>query len=164
MVRFNMFDAFEDVTTNGNSIRGLPATHRYNNTNRFWPEATTFSNAHYSADSRVTSLVAEQNSTVGANIANNFRIGNTWAIPSERGYSGGDFPMIEVMEPEGATPNVYYMSLGNELVTVGNLHQNNNFSVSHTLTYSAGQHTTTGGADFEHMTVYHAFDPVRHSW
>lgn len=128
MVRFNTFEAFQDVTINGNSIRGLPATERYNNTNRFGSEAITFSNAHYSADSRVTSLVAELNSTFGPNIANNFRIGNTWAIPSERGYSGGVFPMIEILEPEGATPNVYYMSLGNELFTVGNLLENNTFS------------------------------------
>ena len=164
MVRFNTFDSFADVTINGNSIRGLPATHRYNNTNRFGPEAITFSNAHYSADSRVTSVVAELNSTFGPNIANNFRIGNTWAVPSERGYSGGDFPMIEVMEPEGATPNVYYMSLGNELFTVGNLLENNTFSASNTLTYSARRHTITTGVNFEYMTFYNAFNPVWNSW
>src|SRR5690625_7028620 len=72
--------------------------------------------------------------------------------------------MIKVMQPEGATPNVYYMSLGNELFTVGNLLENNTFSVSNTLTYSAGQHTITGGANFEYMTFYNAFNPVWNSW
>ena len=164
MLRFNTFNAFEDDLINGNSIRGFPGTERYRNTNRSGPEALTFANGHYSTDSRVTSLVAELNSTFGNNIANSFRIGNTWATPREQSVSGGTFPMIEVMEPLDGNPNVYYMAMGNELFRIGNLLENDTFSISNTLTYFTGRNTITAGANFEYMTFANAFNPVWNSW
>lgn len=164
MLRFNSFTAFEDNLINGNSIRGFPGSERYRNTDRFGSEALTFANGHYSTDSRVTSLVGELNSTFGNNISNSLRIGNTWAVPNEQSVGGGDFPMIEIMEPEGGNPNVYYMSLGNELFRIGNLLENDTFNVSNTLTYFAGAHTITAGVNFEYMTFANAFNPVWNSW
>lgn len=165
MVRFNMFDSFVDNFVNGNSIRGFPASERYTNTNRFGPEAITFRNSHYSTDATVTSIVAELNSAFGNNLANSFRIGNTWSTPQQRSVPGGDvFPMIEVMEPLGGNPNVYYMSIGNELFTVGNLLENDTFNVENTLTYFMGRNTITAGASFEYMTFANAFNPVWNSW
>ena len=164
MLRFNTFDSFEDVSINPNSIRGFSPSERHRNTNRFGPEAITFANGHYSADSRVTSLVAELNSTFGDNLANSFRIGNTWATPTEQSVGGGDFPMIEVMEPMEGNPNVYYMALGNELFRIGNLLENDTFSISNTLTYFTGRNTITGGLNFEYMTFANAFNPVWNSW
>lgn len=165
MVRFNMFDSFVDNFVNGNSIRGFPASERYTNTNRFGPEAITFRNSHYSTDASVTSIVAELNSSFGNNLANSFRVGNTWSTPQQRSVPGGDvFPMIEVMEPLGANPNVYFMSIGNELFTVGNLLENDTFNVENTLTYFTGRNTITAGASFEYMTFANAFNPVWNSW
>jgi hypothetical protein len=164
MLRFNTFDSFQDVTINGNSIRGFGQSERYTNTNRFGPEAITFANGHFSADSRVTSLVAELNSTISDNLANSLRIANTWATPTEQSVGGGDFPMIEVMEPMEGNPNVYYMSLGNELFRIGNLLENDTFSVSNTLTYFTGRNTITAGFNFEYMTFANAFNPVWNSW
>lgn len=164
MVRFNTFDTFRDVLVNGNSIRGFPATERFLNTRRFGPEAITFQNAHYTTQARVTSLVGEVNSTFGNNLANSLRISQTWATPQERGVGGGPFPFIEVMEPLEGNPNVYYMSLGNELFSVGNLLHNNTLSASNTVTYFRGRHTITGGAHFEYMTFENAFNPVWNSW
>lgn len=165
MVRFNLFDSFVDNFVNGNSIRGFPGSERYRNTNRFGPEAITFRNSHYSTDATVTSIVAELNSSFGNNLANSFRIGNTWSTPQQRSVPGGDvFPMIEVMEPLGGNPNVYYMSIGNELFTVGNLLENDTFNVENTLTYFTGRNTITAGASFEYMTFANAFNPVWNSW
>ncbi len=164
MLRFNTFSAFEDELINGNSIRGFPGTERHRNTNRFGTEAITFGNGHYSTDSRVTSLVAELNSTLSDNLANSFRIGNTWATPREQSVDGGTFPMIEVMEPLGGNPNVYYMSMGNELFRIGNLLNNDTFNVSNTLTYFRGRHTLTAGVNFEYMTFENAFNPTWNSW
>lgn len=165
MVRFNMFDSFVDNFVNGNSIRGFPASERYTNTNRFGPEAITFRNSHYSTDATVTSIVAELNSSFGNNLANSFRVGNTWSTPQQRSVPGGDvFPMIEVMEPLGGNPNVYYMSIGNELFTVGNLLENDTFNIENTLTYFTGRNTITAGASFEYMTFANAFNPVWNSW
>lgn len=152
MIRFNSFDSFNDVLINGNSIRGFPGSERFRNTSRRGPEAITFANGHFSADSRVTSLVGEINSTLSDNLANSFRIGNTWATPTEQSVGGGDFPMIEVMEPLEGNPNVYYMAMGNELFRVGNLLNNDTFSISNTLTYFTGRNTITAGANFEYMT------------
>lgn len=164
MVRFNTFSAFEDNLINGNSIRGFPGSERYRNTNRSGPEALTFANGHYSTDTRITSLVGELNSTFGNNISNSLQIGNTWAVPNEQSVGGGDFPMIEIMEPLDGNPNVYYMSMGNELFRIGNLLENDTFNISNTLTYFAGRNTITAGASYEYMTFANAFNPVWNSW
>jgi len=165
MVRFNRFDSFNDITINGNSIRGFPSSERYFNTSRSGPDALTFRNAHYSVDNVITSLVGEINSTLTDNLANSFNIGYTWVTDPQRSVPGGaTFPMIEVMEPLGGDPNVYYMSMGNELFTVGNLLDNDVFSVSNNMTYFAGRNTFTAGANFEYMTFANAFNPVWNSW
>lgn len=165
MVRFNRFDSFRDVSINGNSIRGFDSSERYRNTFRDGPEAITFRNANYSVDNVITSIVAELNSAFSDNLANNFRVGYTWVTDPQRSVPGGaTFPMIEVMEPLEGNPNVYYMSLGNELFTVGNLLENDTFNISNTLTYFAGRHTITAGANFELMTFANAFNPVWNSW
>lgn len=165
MVRFNRFDSFRDVNINGNSIRGFPGSERFRNTNRSGPEALTFRNANYSVDNVITSIVGEVNSTFGDNIANSFRAGYTWVTDPQRSVPGGErFPMIEIMEPLEGNPNVYYMSLGNELFTVGNLLENDTFSISNTLTYFTGRNTITAGVNFEHMTFANAFNPVWNSW
>ncbi len=165
MVRFNRFDSFRDVNINGNSIRGFPGSERFRNTNRSGPEALTFRNANYSVDNVITSIVGEVNSTFGDNIANSFRAGYTWVTDPQRSVPGGEtFPMIEIMEPLDGNPNVYYMSMGNELFTVGNLLENDTFSISNTLTYFTGRNTITAGANFEHMTFANAFNPVWNSW
>lgn len=166
MVRFNRFDSFRDVSINGNSIRGFPGSERYRNTNRFGPEAITFRNANYSVDNVITSIVGELNSTLSDNLANNFRVGYTWVTDPQRSVPNDQtFPMIEVMEPlPGGSPNTYYMSLGNELFTVGNLLENNTFNISNTLTYFTGRNTITAGATFEYMTFANAFNPVWNSW
>jgi hypothetical protein len=165
MVRLNRYDAFNDVNINGNSIRGFPASERYTDTNRFGPEAITFRNANYSVDNVITSIVGEVNSTFSDNLANSFNIGYTWITDPQRSVPGGEtFPMIEVMEPQGGNPNVYYMSMGNELFTVGNLLENDVFNISNNLTYFAGRNTITAGMNFEYMTFANAFNPVWNSW
>ncbi len=165
MVRFNRYDAFNDVTINGNSIRGFPASERYRHTNRFGPEAITFRNGHYSVDNIITSIVGEVNSIISENLANSFNVGYTWITDPQRSLPGGDtFPMIEVLEPDEGGTLLYYMSMGNELFTVGNLLENDVLSISNTLTYFTGRHTITAGASFEYMTFANAFNPVWNSW
>jgi hypothetical protein len=165
MVRFNQYDAFNDVTINGNSIRGFPSADRYTWTNRFGPEAITFRNGHYSVDNIVTSIVGEVNSILSDRVANSFNIGYTWITDPKRSVPGEvTFPMIEVMEPDAGGQLLYYMSLGNELFTVGNLLENDVFNVSNNVTYFTGRHTITAGASFEYMTFANAFNPVWNSW
>jgi hypothetical protein len=165
MVRFNRYDAFNDVTINGNSIRGFPASERYRWTDRSGPEAITFRNGHYSVDNIITSIVGEVNSIFSSNIANSFNIGYTWITDPQRSVPGDEtFPMIEVLQPDDDGQLLYYMSMGNELFTVGNLLENDVLSISNTLTYFTGKHTIMAGASFEYMTFANAFNPVWNSW
>ena len=50
------------------------------------------------------------------------------------------FPMIEVLEPDENGQLLYYLTMGDELFTVGNLLENNVFNVTNTTTYFAGRH------------------------
>jgi hypothetical protein len=163
VVRYNRFQQLRDVQINGNSIRSLPANQRFTNTNRFGIEALTFANANYTSEDKVSSIVAELNSTIGAKMANSLNIGYTSAL-TQRGIPGGQtFPMIEVLEFEGTTP-LYYMSLGNELFTTGNLLDNKTFNLTNNFNYFEGKHTITAGVNFEYMTFDNAFNPTWDSW
>ncbi len=160
MVRFNRYEAFRDVTVNGNSLRYHPSALRYGNTNRFGIEAMNFRNSHYSVDNNVTSIVGELNTIINANMANNFRIGFNRVEDPIRSIPGEQtFPFIEVLEFDGGTP-LYYMTLGNELYSVGNELSNDIFNVTNNFSYYSGSHNFTFGVNFEYMTFANAFNPV----
>lgn len=160
MIRFNRYQAFRDVTVNGNSIRYNPSALRYRNTNRYNIEAMNFRNSHYSIDNNVTSVVGELNTIINANMANNFRIGFNSVEDPIRSIPGGqDFPFIEVLEFDGTTP-LYYMTMGNELYSVGNELSNNIFNITNNFSYYSGGHSLTVGFNFEYMTFANAFNPV----
>jgi hypothetical protein len=160
MVRFNQYDAFRDVTVNGNSLRYHPSALRFQNTNRFGIEAMNFRNSHYSVDNKITSVVGEWNAVLGSRMANNFRVGYNTVEDPIRSIPGGQaFPFIEVLEYEGETP-LYYMTLGNELFSVGNLLENKIFNITNNVSYFIGQHQLIFGVNYEFMTFDNAFNPV----
>ena len=158
-VRYNGYTAFTDVPTNGNSIRYIQT--RYRNTNRTGIEGINFRNANYTNDRRVQSMVAELNSKIGSNMSNQLNIGYTSITDPKRGVPGGQaFPFIEVVEPDESGNPLYYMSMGNELFTVGNLLENNILNITNNLSIFKGKHTYTFGGNFEYMTFDNAFNPV----
>ena len=159
LVRYNFYTAFQDVPVNGNSIRYI--TTRYNNTNRFGIEAMNFRNSNYTNDKTVSSLVAELNSLFTDKISNQFNIGYTNLTDPKRGIPGAqDFPFIEVLEPNASGNLEYYMTLGNELFSVGNLLENKVFNVTNNTTYYLNDHKITAGINFERFTFANAFNPV----
>ncbi len=163
MLRFNSFQQTRDVGINGNSIRGLPANQRFNNTNRFGNEALTFRNGNYGDESNVQSIVAEWTSTIGSNMANRLNVGYTSSV-SQRFIPGDqNFPMSEILEFDGTTP-LYFASLGTELFTRGNLLDNKTFNITNNFNYFLGKHTFTAGFNFEYMTFDNAFNPTWDSW
>ncbi|WP_373396630.1 TonB-dependent receptor [Algoriphagus halophilus] len=81
-------------------------------------------------------------------------------IQKEEIPGGQDFPFIEVMEPDASGNLLYYMSMGNELFTVGNLLENNIFNFTDNFSIYKGNHTYTFGVNFEYMTFKNAFNPV----
>ncbi len=162
MVRFNRYTANQDVTVNGNSLRYNPSNLRYSNTNRFGIECMNFRNSHYQIETNVTSLVGELNSIFGTDMANNLRIGYNSITDPTRGIPGGqDFPFIEVLEFEGTTP-LYYMTLGNELYSIGNQVLNDIFNITDNFSYFTGKHSFTAGFNFETMKFINAYNPVLH--
>ena len=158
-VRYNNYTSFRDVPVNGNSIRFIST--RYFNTNRTGIEAMNFRNGNYTIDTNVKSYVAELNSRIGNNLANSFNVGYTSITDPKRGIPGGQtFPFIEVLEQDGGGNLLYYFNMGNELFSVGNLLENNIFNITNNTTYFLGQHTITGGINFERMTFDNAFNPT----
>jgi hypothetical protein len=175
-VRYNRFQAFQDVSVNPNSVRNVT---RYGNTNRDGIEALTFRNANYSVDNNVDSIAAELSSVFGTKYANNLYIGYTAVEDPKRSVPNGQtFPFIEVLEWDGAKPGdvdefgdpmplgtpLYYMSLGNELYTVGNLLQNNILNVTNNTSIFMGRHTLALGLNLEYMTFANAFNPNAHTF
>lgn len=157
--RYNVYTAFNDVRTNGNSVRG--GITRYRNTSRTGIEAMNFRNTNYTNDRSVKSFVAELNSVIGSNMSNQLNVGFTSITDPKRGIPGGQaFPFIEVLEPDAGGNPLYYFSVGNELYSVGNLLENNVFNVTDNFTLFKGKHTYTFGFNFEYMTFDNAFNPA----
>ncbi|WP_020567248.1 TonB-dependent receptor [Neolewinella persica] len=157
--RFNDYTSFSDVPTNGNSVRFINT--RFRNTSRQGIENINFRNNNYTNDRRVTSYVAELNSIFSDNISNQFNIGYTRVADPKRGIPGDQaFPMIEVLEPDASGTPLYYMTLGNELFTVGNKLENNVLNITNNVTLYKDAHTITAGVNFEYMTFVNAFNPV----
>jgi hypothetical protein len=158
-LRYNSYEAANDVSINGNSNRYLAT--RYRNTNRFGIEAMTFANANYTNDRSVESWVGEWIARVKDNMSNKLTVGYTSVTDPKRGIPGGQaFPFIEVLEPDAGGNLLYYTALGNELFTVGNLLENNVFNITDNFSIFKGRHTYTIGANFEFMTFKNAFNPV----
>lgn len=159
MARYNRYTSFNDIPTNGNSIRFIDT--RYRNTSRTGIEAMNFRNTNYTNDREVSSLVGELTSVLGKNWSNQLNVGYTSIQDPKRGIPGGQaFPFIEVLEPGPAGDPLYYFSLGNELFTVGNLLENQIFNITNDVSYYWNEHKFTAGVNFERMTFDNAFNPV----
>ncbi|SDK65049.1 Carboxypeptidase regulatory-like domain-containing protein [Catalinimonas alkaloidigena] len=158
-VRYNIYTAFRDIPTNGNSVRFIST--RYRNTDRTGIEAMNFRNTNYTNDVQVSSITGELNSRLSNKIANQLNVGYTSTTDPRRGIPGEqDFPFVEVMEPNDAGQLQYYFSIGNELYSVGNLLENKIFNITDNLTVFSGAHTMTFGVNYEYMTFDNAFNPV----
>ncbi|MGY6558869.1 MAG: TonB-dependent receptor domain-containing protein [Nitritalea sp.] len=157
-VRYNRFNSFQDIATNGNSTRNMSVI---GGTSRTGVEAINFRNANYTNDRLVESIAAELNTRIGNNMANQLNIGYTSIADPRRGIPGGqEFPFIEVLEPDESGQLLYFMSMGNELFSVGNLLENSVLNITNNFTYFQGKHTVTVGGNFEFMTFDNAFNPV----
>lgn len=156
-LRYNRFNSFRDVPVNTRSYGALNGiiTQTPANVLRTDVTALNFRNSHYTVNTTINALVAELNSTIGNNMANSLNIGYTSVADPRRGIPGGqDFPFIEVLE-EGT----YYMTIGNELFSVGNAVDNNIFNITNNLSIFKGKHTITAGFNFEFMTFENFFNP-----
>lgn len=159
LIRYNFYTAFQDIPVNGNSIRYIST--RYRNTDRTGIEAMNFRNSNYTNDKTIGSLAAELNSIFSDKISNQFNVGFTDITDPKRGIPGAqDFPFIEVLEPNASGNLEYYMTLGNELFSVGNLLENKVFNVTNNTTYYLNDHKITAGVNFESFTFKNAFNPV----
>ncbi len=159
MIRHNYYTSSNDIPLNSNSIRYIQT--RFRNTNRDGIEAMNFRNSNYTNDRKVSSIVGELNSLISTNISNQLNIGFTNIVDPKRGIPGGQiFPFIEVLEPDSSGNLLYYMTMGNELFSVGNLLENSVFNVTNNTNVYLDKHKLTFGANFERFTFDNAFNPT----
>lgn len=105
--------------------------------------AMSFQNSGYLILENIKSGVAELNTQVTDNIANNLIIGNTTNDES-RGYKGAIFPTIDILNA-GAT----YMSLGMDPFTPANQLRYKTFQVQDNLSFYTDKHDFTVGVTYE---------------
>lgn len=105
--RYNMLKSSTDVIISSSSSLGFGG--RAGTTN-----ALSFANSNYSINENILSYVAEWNSQIGKNMANNMIAGYTFQDES-RGSKGTFFPLVEILNN-----NTAYTSLGFEPFTPNN--------------------------------------------
>lgn len=159
MLRHNHYISQRDIPVNGNSIRYIQT--RYTNTDRTGIEAMNFRNSNYTNDVQVSSFVGELNSLFSSKVSNQLNFGFTSIQDPKRGIPGAQaFPFIEVLEPDNSGNLLYYMTMGNELFSVGNLLENKVFNITNNTNVYLSNHKLTFGANYENFTFDNAFNPA----
>ncbi len=133
----------------------------------------SFANSMYSNRNSVSTWSLDLNSRLTDNLSNQFLATYSQVENPVRGTNSAEFPFIDILDgdirEEGATPNIY-MALGYELFTWTNSVNETNINIKDDLTYYAGAHKITAGANFEYQlaenhymregTGYYRYDSV----
>ncbi len=113
--------------------------------------AMWFKNSNYFQGANFYSLAAELNSQLGSRFSNTLR--GTYTLQDDsRESDSQDFPFVDILKD--GTP---YTSFGYELFSKGNLRKVKTYSFVDNLTYVAGKHTATFGAQFDLSETINGF-------
>ena len=137
-LRFNTMRGTSDQATNASS-----GPNPRSSTARVSSNSISFENANYSFLNTVTSFTGELNSVINSSLSNQF-LATYSRIQDTRSTPGDIFPMVDIWK-EGTN----YMTFGTELFSYNNEVINNNVSITNNLVYLLGNHTITGGLNFE---------------
>lgn len=145
-VRFNYLDSFRDTpTSNSNSVDRL----RTNG-----PTSVPFSNINYIINNDVYSGIAQLNSTLGDNIANQFTIGYT-ALRDSRSSNSDPFPLVDILNGAGSS----YTAFGYEQFTPNNLLDTDIYQIANNTSLFMGDHIVTFGTSNEIYGFRNGFTP-----
>ncbi len=145
-IRYNHLDSETDVLLSNSNSLGFGT--RRSNLN-----GLNFQNSNYSILENIRSIVAEWNTRIGNNMANNLIIGYTTQDES-RGQLTNLFPMVDILEG-----NNVYTTFGSEPFTPNNELRYKTFQFQDNFTLYKGSHTLTFGVSLERYESENVFFP-----
>ncbi|MDX1905557.1 MAG: carboxypeptidase regulatory-like domain-containing protein [Bacteroidia bacterium] len=144
-LRYNYLRSFRDVlTSNSGSFQNR-------NNNGF---AMNFQNSNYVINNDIHSVIAEINTVIGNNAFNSVTFGFT-ANRDYRSSRGGIFPLVDILEG-----GRNYTTFGYEPFTPNNRLNTDTWQFQDNFTLYKGQHTLTGGVNFEAFKFENTFTPT----
>ncbi len=111
-----------------------------------------FSNANYTQNNNVYSVVGELNSKISSTASNQFLASYT-KIHDFRATPGPQFPFVDIMR-DG---NNVLMSFGSEIYSYQNYVKNNTTNIADNFSLNLGNHNLLAGASFDYMTFENSF-------
>lgn len=120
-----------------------------------------YESVRYYEEENFTSLAAELNSRLlGGKATNTLRA--TWSYQDEpRSYEGETFPTVDILEPytdkDGNTQYAFFTTFGLDPFTYNNLKRVGIFNATDEISYVAGRHNITAGAQFEFNRIVNGF-------
>ena len=157
MFRFNKTANTQWNRPNDNSCDDNYRNKGYNRSSEI---SFPFSYNMYSMRNDVTSFATELNSRFSTQVSNQFIFTYT-DINDQRGSNSDIFPHIDIMsgyEDFQATGNfIPFTSFGYELFTYNNGVKNKVFNATDNVTYYAGNHKITAGANWERQTASNSY-------
>ncbi|QKG58493.1 TonB-dependent receptor [Hymenobacter sp. BRD128] len=119
-----------------------------------------FSNSGYTINNNLNSVVAELNSTFGGGKFSNKAQAGFSAFRDFRALPRPTFfPMIDITQ--GGTT---YTSVGTEQFSANNILNQNIIQLTDNLSYFAGKHIVTAGANYEHFNFTNGFNLQRYGY
>ena len=115
----------------------------------------TYANSLYSQDNMVSTVSLDLNSRISDNLSNQL-LATFSKLDDMRGSTSDDFPFIDIRNDDGSSI-LPYISLGYELFTWNNGVHNTHISVKDDLTYYAGNHKLTAGANYEYQMADNSY-------
>ena len=146
-LKYNYLKSFRDIAA---SNSGAPNGNRQPSN-----VGLPFSGSGYTINNNFNILIGELNSRISNKASNKFQIGYTALRDFRASLAGGDFPLVDILNPQGQT----YTSFGYEPFTYNNVLNTNIFQISDIFTYATGQHELTGGFQIYKKDFKNGFAP-----
>jgi len=146
-IKYNYFKSFRDIAA---SNSGAPNNNRQPSNN-----GLPFSGSGYTINNNFNIVIAELNSRFNNRTSNKFQIGYSALRDFRSSLAGGDFPLVDILNPQGQT----YTSFGYEPFTYNNLLNTNIFQVSDIFTTYIGKHELTVGTQNYFKDFKNGFAP-----
>ncbi|MCA0363778.1 MAG: carboxypeptidase regulatory-like domain-containing protein [Bacteroidetes bacterium] len=145
-LRYTFHNSQDYVTISNSSSAGFG--------NRITANSLSFQNSGYFIQDNTRSIVAELNSTLGGNAANNLIVGYDKQI-EDRAYAGAMFPTVDILNN-----NQTYISVGFDPFTPSNKLNYGTFHITDNYTLFKGKHTFTFGGHYENYKSNNLFYPA----
>lgn len=145
--RYTFHNSKDYVTISNSSSAG--------NGNRIGTASLSYANSGYYIQDNTRSIVAELNTTLGNQYANNFIIGYDKQIEDRAYTDGGIFPTVDILSGSST-----YISVGMDPFTPDNKLNYGTFHITDNFTIFSGNHLFTLGTNYEYYKSNNLFYPA----